>query len=165
MEEVWIFYGWTAVGNSVHGWSVRKGWLGTRELALHPSICSSLGMRVNPDKSSIVSTRRGNETTGVLLLLSLFGDKELGVSLKRGGRRVILWGSSGWIFMLCWGEMADNIPFTSSLGKSSLNERDWIEKVCLTVRRFCWCFQNVAWIRPPICWVLRTFVASNFHSE
>jgi hypothetical protein len=34
-------------------------------------------MRVNPDKSSIVSTRRGNETTGVLLLL-LFGDKELG---------------------------------------------------------------------------------------
>jgi len=33
-------------------------------------------MRVNPDKSSIVSTRRGNETTGVLLLL--FGDKELG---------------------------------------------------------------------------------------
>lgn len=42
----------------------------------HPSICSSLGMRVNPDKSSIVSTRRGNETTEVLLLL-LFGDKEL----------------------------------------------------------------------------------------
>ena len=33
-------------------------------------------MRVNPDKSSIVSRRRGNETTGVLLLL--FGDKELG---------------------------------------------------------------------------------------
>jgi len=62
--------------------------------SIHPSICSSLGMRVNPDKSSIVSTRRGNETTDVLLFL-LFGDKELGVSLKRGGVRVILWGSGG----------------------------------------------------------------------
>lgn len=111
-----------------------------------------------------MSTRQGNETTGALLLL-LFGDKELGVSLKRGGRRIILWGSNGWIFMLCWREMAENVPFTSSLGKLSLNQRDWIEKVCLAVRWFCWCFQNVAWIRTPICWVLRTFVISNCHSE
>lgn len=39
-------------------------------------------MRVNPDKSSIVSTRRGNETTDVLLLL-LFGDKEFGGEFEK----------------------------------------------------------------------------------